>query len=76
MKKLANLIALFILVSINVLTPISYAQDTQELVENLPEILEDGTPSLINMVVDTVDDFSEELEESGDANEGFVMPSR
>ena len=36
MKKLTNLIALVMLVSTNVMTPISYAQQTQE--SNLPEI--------------------------------------
>ena len=38
MKKLTNVIALFILVSVNVLTPISYAQETPEVEEVSPVI--------------------------------------
>ena len=113
MKKLANVIALFILVSVNVLTPISYAQETPEVeeippvvisqekeqgeeeepivdeetsesvedlaaaVEEQPEVVsEDTVPSLIDMVVDMMDDFTEEVEETELFDEGLVMPSR
>lgn len=99
MKKL-NLLALVILVSVNVFTPLSYAQEevpvegetlyeqtdapdtevsdeqtaspseevveptdveestAEELVEDLPEVLQD-TPSLIDIIVDVVNDFAE-----------------
>ena len=119
MKKLVNVLALFVLVSVNVFTPISYAQsdeavenleqenvspvaisqdedeeeefivneETQESEDNLwdddnetvieetvgdfPEVL-DEMPSLINMVVDVVNVFTEENMETNEEPEESI----
>ena len=39
MKKLTNLTALFILVSVNVLTPVSYAQETPEIEDEISTVV-------------------------------------
>ena len=140
MKKLVNSIALFILVSVNVLTPISYAQESEqisptletspksspnredlqdfqsfqegqdsqesgendislikegdhevvedlpevgeslpeivedlpEVVEDLPEVQEDKVPSLIDMVVNKVDELWTDKTEEFDENEAVM----
>jgi hypothetical protein len=45
MKKLINLIALVMLVSVSVLTPLTYAQEN---LETLPEVVEDDVIDLSN----------------------------
>ena len=94
MKKQINVMSLVILVGVNVLTPISYANEEvlvpesgessmqtdapapeqideegsevqepviEEVVEDLPEAEEGETPSLIDMVVEVVNDYNEEV---------------